>query len=62
MIEIKNKDTGKIMITVPSDTLRNTDLSGEDLLLAALLDAVLGGANLSEADLSEAFSQLGSRK
>ena len=51
MIEIKHKETGEVLHTVGSDTLRGADLRGVDLRGADLLRANLYEADLYEADL-----------
>jgi hypothetical protein len=59
MIEIKNRYTNDILLTVAAENLRdanlrNADLSGADLSGADLRDAKLYRADLSGADLSGA--------
>ena len=49
MIQIRNRFTNEVMISVDTDNLSDADLSG-----ANLSDADLSGANLSDADLSGA--------
>ena len=44
MIQIRNRFTNEVMISVDADNLRGANLS----------DADLSGANLSDADLSDA--------
>ena len=52
MIEIKNRYTGVILMTIKSANLSGADLSGASLSCANLSGADLSGANLSCADLS----------
>ena len=51
MIEIKNRFTGEILLTVQSDTLVGADLHGADLTDANLKGADLTDANLRYANL-----------
>ncbi|QMP18230.1 putative pentapeptide repeat protein [Ralstonia phage RpY1] len=50
-IEIKNRWTGAVILTVESETLSDANLSGADLRGAYLRGADLSDANLSGADL-----------
>ena len=51
MIEIKNRWTGAIILSLDVPNLRDADLSGADLSGADLSSANLSDANLSSADL-----------
>ena len=53
-IEIRNRYTGDVLLTVKGETLRATDLSGANLSRANLSRANLSGANLAWAKLSGA--------
>ena len=54
MIEIKHKDTGKVLRRVDADTLRGADLKNAPLSGADLSGADLSGADMSGANLSSA--------
>jgi len=54
MIEIKHKETGEVLQTVNSETLRGANLRGVDLYEADLYGADLHGANLHGANLLRA--------
>ena len=54
-MDIKHKYTGKVLFTVPGDTLSGADLSGAYLSGADLSGANLSGAYLSGAYLSGAY-------
>jgi uncharacterized protein YjbI with pentapeptide repeats len=51
MIEIKNRYTGNVMLSLDIDSLRRANLRGADLYGANLRGADLYGANLCGADL-----------
>ncbi len=53
-MDIKNRFSGKLILTINGDSLSGADLSGANLIRADLSDADLSGANLSSADLSGA--------
>jgi hypothetical protein len=54
MIKIRHQTNGRLLATVPAETLDGADLRGAYLRRAELAGANLRGANLYKADLSGA--------
>lgn len=54
MIEIKHKETGKVLLTVVTPSLQGADLSGRNLAGADLYKADLSGADLTRCNLDGA--------
>src|SRR5438067_1750267 len=50
VIEIRHKDTGRVLLWVDEEELADVDMEGADLS-----GANLAGANLERADLADAF-------